>query len=233
MSILDTSHYREPPAASGRTREAQSPQGADPPRAERTFAAAETERSARANSGPLCLIAFAVVTFMFSLVNAEGVSGAVVPVIISTGLIFGGTTQLVGGLILVRAGDAFNGALFSTFGGFWIVFPAYLEWFSKAVPAEQVGHATGLLLYTFAVVAAMFLLVSFRTTVATVLALINLVATLLLLGAGSYGGHATLLRIGGVTGIILAGQALYLAAAEISEFAYGRTVIPVGQLVRE
>jgi succinate-acetate transporter protein len=85
-------------------------------------------------------------TFMFSLVNAVSVSSVVVPVIISTGLIFGGTTQLIGGLIQIRAGDAVNGLLFATFGAFWIVLPAYLEWFSKAVPAAQVGHATGPLL---------------------------------------------------------------------------------------
>jgi succinate-acetate transporter protein len=88
----------------------------------------------------------------------------------------------------------------------------------------------GLLLYTFAIVAAMFLLVSFQTTIATVLAPTNLLATLLLLAAGNSGGHATLLHIGGVTGIILAAQALYLAAAEICEYTYGRTVIPLGQL---
>jgi hypothetical protein len=33
-----------------------------------------------------------------------------------------------------------------------------------------------------------------------------------------------------VTGIILAGQALYIAAAEIGEDANGRTVIPLGRL---
>ncbi len=183
-----------------------------------------------ANSGPLCLIAFAAVTFMISLVNAKGVSGAVVPMVISTGLIFGGATQLVGGLIQIRTGNTLNGALFSTFGGFWVVLAAYLEWFSKAVPAAQAGHATGLLLYTFAIIAAMFLLVSFRTTIASMLALTNLVATLLLLAAGNYGGHQTLLHIGGVTGMILAGQALYMAAAEISEYAYGESVLPLGKL---
>jgi uncharacterized protein len=183
-----------------------------------------------ANSGPLCLIAFAAVTFMISLVNAKGVSNAVVPMVISTGLIFGGATQLVGGLIQIRTGNTLNGALFSTFGGFWVVLAAYLEWFSKAVPASQAGHATGLLLYTFAIIAAMFLLVSFRTTIASMLALTNLVATLLLLAAGNYGGHATLLHIGGVTGMILAGQALYMAAAEISEYAYGESVLPLGKL---
>jgi succinate-acetate transporter protein len=190
----------------------------------------EPKPSGWANSGPLCLIAFAAVTFMISLVNAKGVSGAVVPMVISTGLIFGGATQLVGGLIQIRTGNTLNGALFSTFGGFWVVLAAYLEWFSKAVPAAQAGHATGLLLYTFAIIAAMFLLVSFRTTIASMLALTNLVATLLLLAAGNYGGHATLLHIGGVTGMILAGQALYMAGAEISEYAYGESVLPLGKL---
>jgi succinate-acetate transporter protein len=39
-----------------------------------------------------------------------------------------------------------------------------------------------------------------------------------------------LVRVGGVTGIILADQALYLAAAGICEYAYGRTVIWLGPL---
>ncbi|MFZ0382697.1 MAG: acetate uptake transporter [Solirubrobacteraceae bacterium] len=183
-----------------------------------------------ANSGPLCLIAFAATTFMISMVNAKGVNAAVVPVVLSCGLIFGGAVQLVGGLLQLRTGNTFNGALFSTFGGFWIVLAAYLEWFAKAVPAAQVGHTTGLLLYTFAIIAAMFLLVSFRTTIASVLALINLTVTLTLLAVGNYGGHATALQIAGITGIILAGQALYMAAAEISEYTYGRTVVPLGHL---
>jgi uncharacterized protein len=210
----------------------QTPKSVDARRSEPILVEPEvgTKPSGWANSGPLCLIAFAAVTFMISLVNAKGVTNAVVPVIISTGLIFGGATQLVGGLIQIRTGNTLNGALFSTFGAFWVVLAAYLEWFSKAVPAAQAGHATGLLLYTFAIVAAMFWLVSFRTTVASMLALTNLVVTLLLLAAGNYGGHATLMQIGGVTGIILAGQALYMAGAEICEYAYGETVLPLGKL---
>lgn len=155
---------------------------------------------------------------------------AVVPMIIATGLVFGGVTQLVAALIQIGSGDTLNGALFATFASFWIVLPAYLEWFSKAVPSAQTGHASGLLLYTFAIVAAMFLLVCMRTNVATLLALGNLVVTLVLLAAGNYGDHSTLVHIGGITGIVLAAQALYLAAAGICEYAYGRTVIPLGPL---
>ena len=184
----------------------------------------------RVNTPPLCLIAFAVITFMFSLLNAGAVPHAVVPIVIATGLVFGGITQLAAALIQIGSGDTLNGALFSTFASFWIVLPAYLEWFAKSVPTDQAGHATGLLLYTFAIVAAMFLLVSLRTNVATLLALANLVLTLVLLAAGNYGDYSAVVRAGGVTGIILAAQALYLAAAGICEYAYGRAVIPLGPL---
>jgi succinate-acetate transporter protein len=184
------------------------------------------------NSGPLCLIAFAATTFMISMINAGAIAKAATPVVISVGLIFGGATQLVGGLLQLRTGNTLNGALFSTFGAFWIALAAILQWFAKDMPAAQVGHAVGLLLYTFAIVAAMFLLVSFRTSVASLLALTNLTVTLLLLAAGNYGGSSSLLHVGGVLGIILAGQATYLAAAELCEYAYGRTVIPIGSLAK-
>jgi len=67
----------------------------------------------------------------------------------------------------------------------------------------------------------MFLLVALRTNVATLLALGNLVVTLALLAAGNYGDYSAVVRAGGVTGIILAAQALYLAAAGICSYAYG------------
>jgi succinate-acetate transporter protein len=193
----------------------------------------DQQAACRVDTPPSCLIAFAVIPLMFSLLNAGAVPQAVVPMIIATGLVFGGVTQLAAALIQIASGDTRNGALFATFASFWIVLPAYLEWFSKAVPSGQSGHASGLLLCTFAIVAAMFLLVSWRTNVATLLARGNLVITLVLLGAGSYGGYLSPVRVGGVTGVILAAQALYLAAAGICRQAYGRTVLPLGPLSRE
>jgi succinate-acetate transporter protein len=200
------------------------------PRAGAAAGPVDTQGPHRINTVPLCLIAFAVVTFMFSLINAGGASHAVVPIVISTGLIFAGFTQLIGGLIQISNGDTLNGAMFSTFASLWILLSAYLEWFSKAVPIAQRGQATSLVFYTFAIVAATFLLVSLRTNVATLIALGTLVITLVLLAAGNGSGHSAPVRAGGVTGIILAAQALYLAAAELCQFVYGRTVIPLGQL---
>lgn len=184
----------------------------------------------RINTPPLCLIAFAVITLMFSLLNAGVVPHTVLPIIIATGLIFGGITQLIAALIQIAGGDTLNGALFATFASFWIVLPAYLQWFSKGLSSAESGQASGLLLCTFAVVAAVFFLVSFRTNIATLLALGNLIVTLVLLGAGNYSDYSVLVHAGGVTGIVLAFQALYLAAAGICQGAYGRSVIPLRSL---
>ena len=86
---------------------------------------------------------------MLSLINAKVVTATVAPVVFSVGLIFGGTTQLIGGLIQMRNGNTFQGVLFSSFGAFWISLAAILQWYLKEVPAAQAGHALGLLLYAF------------------------------------------------------------------------------------
>ena len=109
------------------------------------------------NAGPLALLAFAVVTFMLSMINANAISDGVTPVVLSVGLFFGGTTQLIAGLIQLRRGDVFQGVLFTSFGAFWIAPAAILEWFLNAVPAHQTGHALGLLLYAFGMLAAVML----------------------------------------------------------------------------
>jgi succinate-acetate transporter protein len=182
------------------------------------------------NAGPLSLLAFAVVTLMLSLINAKAITADVTPVVFGVGLIFGGTTQLIGGLIQLRNGNTFQGVLFSSFGAFWISLAAILQWYLKEVPAAQAGHALGLLLYGFTPLVVVLWLASFRTSRVVVVALGLVLATFLFLAVGNYGGHTTLIHIGGYTGIVAAVLAFYLALAELCEFSYGRTVLPVWPL---
>jgi succinate-acetate transporter protein len=184
------------------------------------------------NAGPLALLSFAVVTFMLSMVNAKLVSAGVTPVILAVGLVFGGSTQLVAGLIQLRSGDVFQGVLFSSFGAFWILLAAFLTWFLKTVPLAQQGHSLGLLLYSFAILATVMWAASLRTSRVVVVALGFVVATFWLLAAGNYGAHTSLIHAGGYTGIVAAALATYLALAELCVYAYGRSVFPVGSLAK-
>jgi uncharacterized protein len=182
------------------------------------------------NSAPLALLAFAVTTFMLSMVNANFIAAGVQPVVFGVALMFGGLTQLIAGIIQLRTGNTFSGVLFAGFGAFWMSLFAVAQWFLKAVPLLQVGHALGLFLYAFGIFVVVMLAASFRTNAVVVLALAILVFTFFFLGAGNYGAHTTLTHWGGYFGLAAAACAFYLALAELCEFSYDRAVLPVWPL---
>ena len=175
------------------------------------------------NSAPLALLAFAVTTFMLSMINANAVAVGVTPIVFAVALMFGGLAQLLAGIIQLRTGNTFSGVLFAGFGAFWLSF-------LKDVPVLQVGHALGLFIYAFGIFVVVMLVASLRTNVIVVAALAVLVATFFCLGAGNYGAHTTLIHWGGYFGLVAAACAFYLALAELCEFSYGRPVLPVWPL---
>jgi succinate-acetate transporter protein len=185
-----------------------------------------------ANAAPLALTAFAVVTFMLSMVNAGWVDQGVAPVVLGAALMFGGGTQLIAGLICLRNGNVFTGTLFSSFGAFWLAYFANVSYFLKQVPPAQAGHALGLFLCGFAIYTVVMLLASFSTDRVTSVALTFLLLAIVALGAGNYWARTGLVHWGGYLGLVTAALAGYLAAAGISEASYGRTVLPTGSYAK-
>ena len=170
--------------------------------------------------------------FILSMINANAVSVGTTPVVFGVALMFGGLAQLIAGIIQLRTGNTFSGVLFAGFGAFWLSFFALGQWFLKAVPLAQSGHAVGLFIYAFGIFVVVMLAASFRTNVVVVLALAILVGVFFLLGAGNYGAHTTLIHWGGYLGLAAAACAFYLALAELCEFSYGRDVLPVWSLAK-
>ena len=184
------------------------------------------------NSGPLALSGFAVTTFMLSMVNANWINSGVEPVVFGVALMFGGLAQLIAGIIQFRTGNTFGGVLFSSYGAFWLSLFAIVQFYLKLVPPAQVGHALGLFLYSFGIFTFVMLVASFRTNVVVVVALTTLLLTFILLGAGNYGAHTTLIHWGGYLGLVTAGLAGYLACAEVCEASYGRPILPLHSLAK-
>jgi uncharacterized protein len=184
------------------------------------------------NSAPLALAAFAVTTFMLSMINSGLMNAGITPVVFGVALMFGGLTQLIAGMLQFRTGNTFGGVLFSTFGAFWLSLFAIAEFFLKDVPAAQTGHALGLFLYAFGIFTVWIFVASFRTNVVVVVALAGLAATFFVLGAGNYGGSTGLVHAGGYLGLGVAALAAYLSCAELCEAAYKRAVLPVWPLAK-
>ena len=184
------------------------------------------------NSAPLGLAAFAVTTFMLSMINAKLMPAAITPVVFGVALMYGGLAQLIAGVIQFRTGNTFTGVLFSTFGAFWLSLFAIAQFFLKDIPAAQAGHALGLFLYAFGIFTVWIWLASFRTNVVVVVALAGLAATLFVLGAGNYSGSGLTVEIGGYMGLAVAALAAYLSCAELCEASYKRPVLPLFPLVK-
>jgi uncharacterized protein len=184
------------------------------------------------NSAPLGMLALGVTTFMLSMINANVFSRGVQPVVIGVALMFGGITQLVAGIIQFRTGNTFAGVVFGGFAAFYLSLFAIAQWFLKAVPLAQVGHAQGLFLYGFGIFAAVMFLASFRSNVVVVMMLAFTVLTLFFLGAGWYGAHTTLIHWGGYFGLAVTACLIYGAMAGLFEIVYGRVVLPVWSLAK-
>ena len=130
------------------------------------------------NSAPLGLAAFAVTTFMLSMINAELMKAPITPVVFGVALMFGGLAQLIAGIIQFRIGNAFTGVLFSTFGAFWLSLYAIAEFFLKDIvgptplaTAALQGQAIGLFLFAFGAFTVWILIAALRTNIFVVAAM--------------------------------------------------------------
>jgi uncharacterized protein len=202
-------------------------------------AAAPAASAAWGNSAPLGLAAFAITTFMLSMINAKLMPAAIEPVVFGVALMFGGLAQLIAGIIQFRIGNAFTGVLFTTFGAFWLSLYAIAEFFLKDIvgpttPATMAlrGQAIGLFLYAFGIFTVWILITAFRTNIMVVAALVGLAATFFVLGAGNYYGNGLTVEVGGYMGLVVAAMAAYIGLAELCEATYKRTVLPLFPLAR-
>ena len=185
-----------------------------------------------ADPAPLGLGAFALTTFLLSLVNAGIMPKDAEPVMLGVALAFGGIAQLLAGMWEFRKGNVFGATVFTSYGAFWLSFWAYLTFYAEGIPAEHHGVAAGWYLLGWAVFTTLMLVAALRTTavLALLFAVVDVVFVLLALGAMTASPGLT--TTGGVLGIVAAGLAWYLCAAGVTASTFGRPIMPNPPLFR-
>jgi succinate-acetate transporter protein len=179
-----------------------------------------------ADPAPLGLAAFALTTFVLSLVNANWMPAATAPVVLGLALAYGGLAQLLAGMWEFRRGNTFGATAFGSFGAFWIAFWAYVTFYADKIPAADAGKATGWFLIAWGIFTTLMFLGSLRTTMGLVGLFALLAATYFVLGAGNLGGSAGVVKVGGYLGIATAIVAWYCAVAGVLSSTFGKPVLP-------
>ena len=196
---------------------------------------------ALSDPAPLGLAAFALTTFIFSLLNAgiispgEGPDNAIVNLYLPLALFYGGIAQLIAGLFEFRTGNTFALTGFVSYGAFWIAL-AVLNIFARQfnIAPERLAEAQGWFFLGWAIFTAIMLVAAFGLNAGLITTFVLLLATFVLLTIGDLLGGpeasagAIWVRLGGYVGILTAIAAWYVAAADVINDTFGRTVLPVG-----
>jgi succinate-acetate transporter protein len=185
-----------------------------------------------ANPAPLGLAAFALTTFVLSMVNSGLVSAGAEPVVFGLALAYGGLAQLLAGMWEFKTGNTFGATAFSSYGAFWLSFWAYVQFFASGVAEKDAGHAVGLYLIAWGIFTAYMFVASLRTTVAVAVVFLLLTLTFIILGIGDAGGHTGITKLGGWVGLATALAAWYASFAQVTNSTFGRDVLPLRSLAR-
>jgi len=195
-----------------------------------------------ANPAPLGLSAFALTTFVLSLINlnTRGVSEPNIVVALAFG--YGGLVQLCAGMWEMAVGNTFGATALSSFGGFWLSFAIILtpggfeivsNYSTSTSHVNDFNNAFGFYLAGWFIFTTLLLICTLRSTVAFFTLFFTLDLAFLMLSLGHLysdstgANNAHLIKAGGVFGILAAFAAWYNALAGMADESNSFFVIPV------
>ncbi|MEI7851330.1 MAG: acetate uptake transporter [Kiritimatiellales bacterium] len=181
-----------------------------------------------ANPAPLGLLAFGMTTVLLNLHNAGLYE--LNAMILAMGIFYGGTAQVIAGIMEWKKNNTFGTTAFISYGFFWLTLVALIVMpkIGWAAPASSMAMASFLGLWGF------FTLLMFIGTLKLSRALQVVFGTLVvlffLLAVGDAMGNSLLKKIAGYEGLVCGFSAIYTGMAQVLNEVYGRTVLPLGAL---
>jgi len=178
-----------------------------------------------ANPAPLGLCAFGMTTILLSLHNA-GFTGLSSP-IIAMALLYGGVAQSVVGVMEWKKKNTFSMLTFGSFGIFWITFAAILMLpaLSLAKAPSPVELAAFLAIWGIFALGLFICTLKMHRLLQVTLAFVVILVALLV--AAQLTGNPLILTLGGFSGLIAGGLALYMGMGQTINEIFGSRVLPV------
>jgi succinate-acetate transporter protein len=185
---------------------------------------ADTKEFQLANPGALGLAGFGFNTILLQLHNL-GLIESAIP--LAFGFIWGGTCQIIAGIIDARRGDTFGLTAFTSYGAFWIGLSLYflLSW-NKTIVVDNSG--LGWLMVIWGIFTAYMFIGTLKMTAMHAVVFGSLTVLFGLLAAVFFGAISS--KIAGWEGLFCGASAVYGSIAIIWKEKYGRWILPLGQL---
>ena len=179
-----------------------------------------------ANPAPLGLLAFGMTTVLLNLHNAGFFD--MNSMILAMGIFYGGSAQIIAGILESKKNNTFGMTAFISYGFFWlslvalIILPKMVD-----VPAPS-AIAMASYLIMWGIFTACFFIGTLKLSKALQIVFATLTLLFFLLAAGDITENATLKTFTGYEGIFCGLSAIYAGVATLLNEVYGRSVMPVG-----
>ena len=181
-----------------------------------------------ANPAPWAVTAFATTSFMLGMYQTHLLNNAGIPIVLPAAFFFGGLVQIIVAIMEFQRGNMFGGAVFGTYGPFWVIVGAFDTIYAASVPTVQANDANSLLLAVFAVITFYLAVASLQHDFVLCLIIWLIFAGLVVLSIGAGANNVDITEIGGWIVLVFAVLAWYHAAGDIIESTFGRKVLPFG-----
>lgn len=173
-----------------------------------------------ANPAPLGLSAFALTTFVLSLINCEARGVKIPNIVVGLAYFYGGAAQVVAGMFEIAVGNTFGGVALGSYGGFWGSWAAIQTPSFGIVAAykdkDELRYALGLYLVGWFIFTFFLMLLTVKSTVMFFMVFFLLAITFLLLAISEFTGKVQVKKAAGVFGLLTAFAAWYNAYAGIA-----------------
>jgi uncharacterized protein len=185
-------------------------------------------KAGMANPAPWAVTAFATTSFMLGMYQTHILNNAGILIVLPAAFFFGGLVQIIVAIMEFSRGNLFAGAVFGTYGPFWVMFGAFETLYAASVPAVQLNDAISLFLAVFAVISFYLAIASLRTDLVLTVIIWLIFIGLVVLSVGAGANKVDITEVGGWIVLVFAVLAWYHAAGDIIESTFGRKVLPFG-----
>lgn len=180
-----------------------------------------------ANPAPLGLMGFGMTTVLLNIHNAGFFPLG--SMILAMGLCYGGTAQVIAGILEFKKGNSFGLTAFTSYGFFWISLVVLLLLPKMGLATAPSAGFMGCYLAMWGIFTGFMFVGTLKANRALQFIFASLTLLFALLAIEHFNHSELLGKIAGYEGIICGSSAIYLAMAEILSEQLGRTVLPIGE----
>jgi len=180
------------------------------------------------NPAPLGLLGFGMTTVLLNLHNAGFYE--LNSMILAMGICYGGTAQIVAGIMEWRKGNTFATTAFLSYGLFWfsLVTLIRLGWASPSNDTAMAAYLAMWGLFT-----GVMFIATLRLNRALQVVFVTLTILFFLLAIGDYTNASVgFKQFTGYEGIFCGFSAIYAGLAQVLNEIFGKTVLPLGVVKR-